>query len=93
MSKETITLEDGSTIIPKDRSKEGTRLVNVQLHLQDDGSCVSTFFKEGEAILAKASEYQKADTFDLDNFNAVEKAFLCIVNSLYGVSQISNFEE
>ena len=92
MSNE-IRLQDGSVITTKDRSGEGTRLVNIQLHLQDDGSCVSTFFKEGEAILAKANELQQKEEFDLDKFNAVEKAFLCMVNSLYGIAQISNFGE
>lgn len=71
-----------------------TKRITLSLSLNKDGGCDASFNKQGEYIIANIKKMKEAgEEFKLDSLNAVEKAFLCTINSLQGFAQIGQFED
>jgi len=67
--------------------------ITIKLKL-NEGTCKTVFCNTGEEVIAKIkADKESGQDFDIDSYNAVEKGFLCILNALYGLSMIGNFEE
>ena len=68
--------------------------IKIELEKLEDGSCSTTFCENGEAVLTRLKAMQASgEEFDIDSLGSTEKAFLAMMNALYGLSMIGQFEE
>ena len=74
--------------------KNKKKIINIKLEETKEGKCRTFFCDEGQKVIDKFKKMkEEGKDFNIESCDVVEKAFLAMINALYGISLITNFEE